>query len=370
MPSATSAPLESRVAHQVLSRSLGVRSGQSVVIESWTHTLPWAAAFVTEARKLGAHPIVLYEDEEAYWNSVGAADPKVVGTMGASEQAAVKEADAYVFFWGPADRARLQSLPDKTRSALLAFNPKWYTLASKAGLRGCRMELGRATPAAAKRFGVDLATWQSQLVQGTLTDLTALQRRGRKLTARLAKGRDVVITHPNGTRLSLKLRGRDPINDDAVVDAADVRAHHAMTPIPGGVVTVAIDERAAEGTFLANRTSYLMSGPATEGKWTFEGGRLTALDYETGGLPVKAALEKAAKGADRPAFLSIGLNPELRNTPNLEDQEAGVVCVAVGGNDFYGGATSNPFMTWIALAGATVTVDGHPLVKGGRIVDA
>lgn len=358
------------MARQVLSKSLGVKKGQSVVIETWTHTLPWGAAFSAEARKLGAHPMILYEDEKAYWDAVSGADPKVVGTMGASEQAAVKEADAYVFFWGPEDRPRLQSLPDKTRAALLAFNSKWYTLATKAGLRGCRMELGRATPGAARRFGVDLDRWRSQLVQGTLTDLTAIQRRGAKVSSALFKGHDVLVTHPNGTRLSLHLKGRDPINDDGVVDAADVRSHHAMTPIPGGVVTVALDEDRAEGTFNANRTSYLMTGPATEGRWTFGDGHLTALEYETGGLPVQAALKKAGKGADRPAFLSIGLNPELENTPQLEDQEEGVVCVAVGGNDFYGGKTKNPFLTWIALAGATVTVDGRTIVKAGHVVNA
>ncbi|MGI0053052.1 MAG: hypothetical protein ACRECR_02175, partial [Thermoplasmata archaeon] len=99
------------LARNVLKDALRVRSGESVLIEAWTESLGYAEAFQLEARRLGARPLILYESDSAYWKSLEAVGARPLGAPGRAEWAALNAANAYVFFWGPADRARFRSLP-------------------------------------------------------------------------------------------------------------------------------------------------------------------------------------------------------------------------------------------------------------------
>ena len=66
----TSSPVspatQAKFARSVLKDHLHVKSGERVIVEAWTHTLPWAVAIAREARQMGAQVLVPYEDEEAY----------------------------------------------------------------------------------------------------------------------------------------------------------------------------------------------------------------------------------------------------------------------------------------------------------------
>lgn len=357
-----------QIAKQVLTTSLGLKRGESVIVESWTHMLPWARAFVQEARKLGIRPMLLYEDEGTYWNSVENAKPSDIGRMSAPEMAALSKTNGYVFLWGPEDRPRLSSLPSEQNSALLAYNSDWYKAAEKAHLRGCRIELGRATGPAAKFFGVNETMWQHSLIEGSLVDFKTLARDGARLAAKLAKGRALHITHANGTDLELKLAGRKPVLDDGIVDAEDVRTGNNMTSIPGGAVYVAVDEKYAVGRVVANRTSYPSWGALKGGRWMFQDNRLAKFEYASGGETFAERYEKAAAGKERPGFVSIGLNPRVRDAPGLEDFERATVLFGVGANAAFGGKTKIPFQTWLGLGAAHVDVDGKAVVADGEIL--
>jgi leucyl aminopeptidase (aminopeptidase T) len=178
----------------------------------------------------------------------------------------------------------------------------------------------------------------------------------------------VHVTHPNGTDLTFRL-GKFPLQiDDALVDEADIKAENNMATIPGGVVGVAIDHTSASGTFVGNRTTYPNSGPVDGIRWTFADGRLSEQSYESGGAPIETAYAKApAKGRDRLGYFSVGLNPEIKKLPQMEDQELGAVLVSLGNNTFRGGKNGSPFGVWAVVTGATVTVDGKPLIESGRI---
>lgn len=358
----------SNIARNILGPTLRLKRGEAVVIETWNHTLPWARALVVEARRRGVRPLVILEDEQAYWASVESLDAKELGKVGEAEWAAVGKAQGYVFLWGPEDRGRLLGLPSEKYDALTAYNGEWYQRASRAKLRGCRVEFGRATPSAARHFGVPLAGWQEHLLAGSLVDPRQLARDAARVAARLTKGKRVTVTHANGTHLELKLAGRKPLVDDAVVDEADVRAGNNMVNLPSGVVAVGVDESTAEGEVFANRASFPRRGPTAGGHWTFVGGRLTNAEYQAGLENFTTPFEAAGAGRDRPAFLSLGLNGPLGHAPNMEDQERGAVTVGIGGNAGYGGKTKLPFLAWLVIAGAHLEVDGRPLAADGEIL--
>ena len=359
------------LAQRYLGDSLHVRRGENVLIETWNHTLPYAAACVVEARRRGARPLLILEEEGAWWRSLDTlpATPRW-SKVGDHEWAANARSQAYVFFPGPADRPRLSGLPETVRSGLLSYNSEWYQRARRSKLRMVRSMLGYASDAQAARWGVNGVTWRNQLIQGTIEpDLQALAADARRAAAKLAKGKLLRITAPNGSDLTLKLRGRKPVVDDGTVDVEDLKAGQNATVSPPGTVVVAIDERSAEGTAIANRPSHLPTGRAEAGQWEMHEGHLTSAWFSEGQAGFEAAYHKAPKGHDIVSIFSLGLNPSLApGTPQVEDQEAGAVSIAVGGNQAYGGTNACPYLAWIVLGEATVAVDGKPLCDRGKIL--
>jgi leucyl aminopeptidase (aminopeptidase T) len=359
----------SKLAQNVLSNTLRIRRGENVVIETWSETLPWAKPFVAEARRMGANPLLMYEDEETFWEAVESGNARDTGRVGDHEWATLAKTSAYVFFYGPSEWPRADDLPEKKQVGVAAYNGEWYRRAAKAKIRGARIYLGRTSQLAADRWKLNLTEWREELVRASLVPPRDLARPGLKIGTRLQNGKEVRVTHSNGTDLTLRL-GKFPMQlDDALVDAADLKAGNNMATIPGGVVGVAVDHTSADGTVRGNHTTYPNSGPVTGSEWTFADGHLVKQSYETGGGPIEKAYAKAPRsGKDRLGYLSIGLNPEISKLPQMEDQELGAVLLQIGGNDFRGGKNVSPFGVWTVLKGADVVVDGKPLVESGAIV--
>ena len=354
---------EAKFARAVLTKNLHVQPGENVVIEGWSRVLPWAAALARETRRLKAFPIVLYEDEDAYWDSVDAHEEDVLGATPSHEWAALGKTDVYIHMWNAGDRLRLDSLPSSRAQKLFRWNPAWYKVATKAGLRGSRLEIGRPFPNLAKVYGVDESAWMDQVVAATLVEPERLRATGAPIAKALERGKRVRIHDDHGTDLTLGLAHRRARVDFGQVTKEDMKLPFGMLNLlPAGTVRVALDESVADGAIVANRSSYNDVGMSTGGVFEFRKGRLVRHHYDTGAEFFDKGFARGGKGRDRPGYLAIGLNPELHNTPQLEDREAGAITVAVGGNRFFpGGKNKSTFSGIVVNAGAQVEVDGRPL---------
>jgi leucyl aminopeptidase (aminopeptidase T) len=352
-----------RVARSILERNLQVKKGERVTVEAWSHTLPWAVALARESRRLGAQPLVIYEDESAYWDAVDDGAAKLVGAPAKHEAAAVLNTDVFIHMWGPGDRVRLSRLPPATQEKLFAFNAPWYVNARKAGLRGARLELGRPFPTTARAYGVDEAAWGEQLLEATLVDPKSLRRAANPIASALERGKEVRITHSNGTDLTLGLAKRKTTVWDATVPPSAQRGPFGMLQsVPNGAVRVALKETVGDGTIVANRTSFYDTSAATGGTFHFSDGKVTEASFDSGGERFDAEFAKGGKGRDQPGWIGVGLNPKLNNTPPLEDLEQGAITVTLGGNKGFGGVNASPFFGWVVAAGARVEVDGTRIV--------
>jgi leucyl aminopeptidase (aminopeptidase T) len=359
------------VARVLITEALQVRRGEAVVIETWNHTLPWAAACVAEVRRRGAHPLLLLEDESAYWKSIDLA-PAIGRWSGSGkhESAALRRSDAYLYFPGPADRPRLHALPPAQLSPILRADDGWTGELRKAGVRALRCMLGYSSDQQADRWGVPGAMWRSQLLRGIAeTDYRQVRRDAQRVAQRLQRGRELRVTATNGTDLTLRLKGRSPWIDDGIVDPTDLRAGHNIATAPPGAVVVALDERSAEGTAIASRPSFLSEGRADGGQWEIQGGRLLQYWYTDGASAFEAEFGRAPRGREIVSLFSIGLNAHLpASVPQAEDNEAGAVTLALGGNTLYGGTNRCDFLSWIVIGEATVAVDGKALCDRGSIL--
>ncbi len=361
--------LARKVAREVLTNTLRVTDGENVTIEAWSESLPWAVPFVVEARRLGAHPLMLYEDEPAFWEALRTGASRAVGAVGDHEWSALERTDAYVFFFGPSEWPRYDTLSDRRTEGVTAYNAEWYRRAAKARVRGARLYLGRTSRLAADRWEVDLRAWRTALLRASLASPQKMRQLAKKVARRLRGGRRAVLTHPNGTELEFRF-GSYPVQvDDAVVDEADLRAGNNVASIPGGAVGVALDHTSGRGSIVGNHAVYPSSGPASGIRWSFRRGRLVDHSYAKGGKAFEKEYRAApSKGRDRLSYLSVGLNPDLRGCPQLEDQEEGAVLLRLGGNGFAGGENPSPFGTWTVVTGANLVIDGRALLRGGKIV--
>ncbi len=356
------------LARRVLSQRIQLRPKETVTIEAWPTALPWANAFVRQARRIGAKPILLYDDEASYWKEVLSGGAPGLGRPGAHEWAVLEHSDVYIYFWGPEDRSRMRALPDATQEALTAFNARWYEVAAKTGLRGLRMEIARATEANARYYGVDLGRWERELVAASMRNPAEFDRPSARLRRALEHGTTIRIRHPNGTDLSLALADREARSFLGRVTRETMKRRFGMlASVPTAAVVVSLDESAAEGAIVSDRENYLPTGPVVKGSWKFSDGRLRSARYASGGARFREPYAKGGDGKDRPAFLEIGLDPALRVSPELEDSELGAITVGIGANAGYGGKSKSSFSSWLTVRGAELSIDGTVVVKGGRV---
>jgi leucyl aminopeptidase (aminopeptidase T) len=365
-------PTRRALARTVLQQSLRVKRGENLIVETWSSTLPWAESVVLEARILGARPLLIVEDEPTYWKCVEEAPTTNLGQIGSHEWAALKDADAYVYFYGPMDTAREDALPQSLKRRVESVNHEWFRLISKYGVRTVRWDLGRTSEVWARRYSVDLDLWRRELIDATTVDPQELRKTGLRVAEVLHRGKEVTISHPNGTDLRLRLLHRKPIVDDGVIDDADIRSGRVWTVLPSGVSTVAPDETYAEGTFIADTPGVMfVRGQDTAlgaGTWTFRRNRLAEYSYQTGGETFRREYAKLGPGKDRLGLLSVGLNPHITAIPLLFDQERGKITISIGHNSQIGGATRTPhFSAYQSLGGATLEVDGKTVVDAGEL---
>ncbi len=361
-PATVSSETMTQVARSVLTKNAQLRKGETLAIEGFSHTIDWAVAFAREARHMGALPVILYEDEEAYWDAIERGEEGLLGAAPPHEWALLGKTDVYLHMWGFGDKPRFEQLPPKRRERVFAFNDAWYAAARKAGLRGFRLELGRPYPSLAQSYGVDEQSWIDQIISATLVDPAALRRAAEPIARALQNGRKVRIRDDQGTDLSLALRHRRPRAMWGRINPEEQkRPFGALQGLPSGSVRVAVDETVADGTFIANRSSYNDFTSAVGGVLQFEKGRLIDHHFERGAALFDEGFAKGGKGRDQPSQLGIGLNPGLHNTPQVEDLEKGAIMVAVGGNRFIDGRNRSPFFGFAINVGARVEVDGRPL---------
>ncbi len=353
------------LAKNVIRRSLHVRPRENVIVECWNHALDAAKEVVYQLRAVGARPMLLFEDEETYWRTVETLPVTKLGQVSASEWAALSEADAYVFFPGPADLPRYRKNLPKS-SAATAYNSEWYRRAGKAGLRGARLLLGYVSRERAQAYGYDYDPWREMILRASSIDFGPISRKGKKLAVLLSRDAEVEVTAPNGTRFVCELKGRAAVMEDGIVDAQDMKDGEFMTGVPPGYVIVCPGESSAEGEIRFDRPVPYLGLQITDVAFQFKDGKAT-WRASSNADEIRMQFDKATGAKDRLGWLQIGLNPELSYGFLQDDLVAGAVEIGIGDNTEYGGKNSSNFNFQGRLTNATVRIGKKLLVDRGRL---
>jgi leucyl aminopeptidase (aminopeptidase T) len=362
--------LQRDAARNIVTRYLKVRAGEHAVVESWNHTLPLATAMVDEIRRVGGHVLLVHEDEAAWWRAIDRKQSKLLGKSSAPEWAALKAADVYVNFWGPGDTDRIETIAEKAFDEALAWNWPWYEVARKAGLRGSRMTVGFVTEGRARKWGLDRAQWEESALRASLIDPEELVKNAARLRKVLARGEKVRIRHANGTDLVVALLTvASRLHDGRPRPFAKGDSPSGMLEqIPAGTLDVVLDSKTAEGSFHANRRTNIWWNVHSGGTLQFADGKLTSFSFGEGEDEFARQYKMGTAGKDRTSLLKFGLNPAVRDVPNLETIEGGSVSLQIGGNQFVNGTNRSDFFSWFSLAGSEISIDGTPVVRAGKIL--
>jgi leucyl aminopeptidase (aminopeptidase T) len=197
---------------------------------------------------------------------------------------------------------------------------------------------------------------------------------GRRLSRVLQGSKKLRITHPNGTDVEVAVAGPPPRVFDGYPHPKNkaYSEFDMLANFPSGRLRVALDGKSAEGRIVANRPSYeevwFPWARYSGGTFEFSGGKLTEFSFEEGGAAFAKRYAKGTPGKDRTGTLGIGLNPNVKGLPYVEHQERGAVQLTVGRNVYLGGRNPSDFSGWITLTGSEVSVDGTPVVRGGKLL--
>ncbi len=199
---------------------------------------------------------------------------------------------------------------------------------------------------------------------GALADWPALHDEGQRLVERWRKARKLHVTTPAGTDLRAAVEGERTFVECGLADQPGARA-----AFPGGEISLVPKEGSAEGRIVVDGPmAHLGAGESFHlavkaGQALAVGGagpRATAL------RTILASVPNAANVAE----VGIGLNPECRQSGDLQDEKKarGLVHVALGDNVFHGGTVKSGVHLDMILHRPTVRLDGQVVVDDGRIV--
>jgi leucyl aminopeptidase (aminopeptidase T) len=340
-----------KVAKRVLTQSLALKKGEFLTVETWNNGLPFARHVVFEARKMGALPLTIFEDEDTYVEGVRATPKDMLGKMGKHEYKLLSATDAYVFIPGPVLGSYSHRLPREEVNASTAYGESWYKAAAKARLRGVRLAFGYIGGDAPSVLGRSVDAIVTHQLKAALADYSSIGKRASVLSSTFAAGSDVTLKTP-GSKLTFRLTGVNEV-DDGVVDAKDLESENNMCYIAPGYVYAEVDPTSVSGKFTFSPT-VTRFGLIKDGTLEFKDGRVTGWSSKSSSATLGKLAAAASEQARQASSMMVGLNPLLSYGYGQNSHSAGVISFRAFGVNFTSGRGS-------------LIVGGKTLVDRGRL---
>jgi leucyl aminopeptidase (aminopeptidase T) len=358
------APSETRFARTVLVDYLRLARGETVTVEAWSSALAGARAFVLEARRRGAAPVLVVEDEEAFFAALTDGSP-----VPAPAPPTARPRGCHVYLEGPEGFPRLLGLtPAEVRAVWRRHAGTWSATARAARLRGARIRLTGLSAAAAARYRVDLGAWRREVLDAGCVAPRRLASAAAAIVRRLARARRLAVVHPNGTRLELELRPGRWVEESGRAVAPPHRADPVWQEVPTGRVTFPVVPRSVNGRWEANRPTYdrFADAPIDSGaRFTFRSGALHEFLFDRGGDRFVRATARRLRRSRPVQAVAFGVNPRIARAPEVSDLARGAFSLRLGAP--LDGTGAAPYVS--VLHGAGFEVDGRPWTFPDRRAD-
>lgn len=357
-----------QLAERIVNQSAGVKEGEIVLINGAARDNDLIENIVIEIEKVGGHPLQSVSSEKVTKRSYTDVPEKFDTREPKLGLALAKIANVSINIDSQETDGLLADIPVARRQARAKANAPVGREFIKNKVRN--VNVGNdlyPTEWRAKRYEMPLDGFAKLFWEGVNIDYTSLQATGEKARSSLA-GKEMEITHPNGTSLKVALAGKPAYISDGIISADDVAKENFDAFLPAGEAAVVTAANSGTGKFIIEKDFY-------QGKevhnvvLTFENGKLTSMTGEGDGFAaMKADFDAAGEGKDLLSYVDIGINPSYTLAPTSKLGNwvsAGMVSLGTGNNQWAGGANDATGSAGGHLAGCTVKIDGKTIVENG-----
>jgi aminopeptidase len=366
------------VAHKAIEVSLGVKSGETVWIHGWDHTIDLISLLAWECRKRGCQVLLTVQPEDFWLQSIMEAPLALVDRLSALQASALRETDAYIFTLGPRKPIPWERIPKERRRAVSiwlderydrsTFAKEWALITKGRRVRMLAIEATLATPERAEVLGLNYEKWKEIMLAGCVADYHEVARRERNLTSLLGGEEEVHITTPWGTDLTFRLDRRSVGASDGLT-SKEKAEKGIVTFLPAGAIEVSVSEESARGMVVYDVPVRIGSEIVEGLSLQIKNGRIIEFKAEEHREVFEHYLEEGKGDINRFAFFGFGLNPNLRHGFTQDDKVLGGVTVGFGDNENKGGrnkADGHEF--WASMTKATVTIGDTKVIQDGMFL--
>ncbi|MDP2363111.1 MAG: aminopeptidase, partial [Ignavibacteria bacterium] len=225
------------------------------------------------------------------------------------------------------------------------------------------------TDALANRFKISKKNLEDIFWSGVKVDCNELNSTGKALKQLLKNGKQIHITTPAGTDLTVNIEGRPISISDGILTNEEIKNGTLDVWLPAGEVYLPSNPGTANGILKLKKHFY--EGKVIEDLTvTFQSGKVISITAKLGLDRMKSVYDAVGKGKDEFAYIDFGINPNV-NIPKDSEMitwvSSGMVSVGIGGNLWAGGENSIGYGHNFFLADATVTIDGKVVVENGKL---
>lgn len=349
-----------------------VKAGDKVLVSGSIRDAALLEDIAIEAMKVGAHPLITISSDRLVRRSYDEVPSTFDDVTSSVDMLLVNNFDVQITLDVNETETLLAGVPMARRSARGKAGQAVTDAYFKRNLRLVNLGNGLyPTAAISRRLGVPRSTVSNAFWRAAGVNASLLRTKGESLREIFANGKVVTLTARNGTNLSLLVDAdRGFISDGALTpEKVEQGAAAAATYLPAGELILPAASGSANGKIVVDR--YIWDGRVVRGlTLVFEKGVLTSMTAANDISGLKAAYDAAGGAKDRFGFLDIGINPETRlpvGSGRIIWTAPGSVVFGFGENRGFGGSNTSDFGLVAQLGGATLTVDGRPVIERGRL---
>jgi aminopeptidase len=358
------------LAAKLVNQSAAVKEGEIVLVSGSLRDMDLLENIVTEVQKVGGEPLLSIASEKTAKRSYTDVPEKYDTQEPKLGLALARTVNVSINVDNSETDALFADIPPARLAARAKANSPVGEEFRKNKIR--TVNLGNdlyPTEWRAKRFDMPLDGFSKLFWEGVNIDYAGLQATGEKARAALV-GKEIEITHPNGTNLKVSLDSKPAYISDGIISPDDVAKGNTEVFLPAGEAAVVTAAGSGTGKFVIEK-DYFQGKEMRNVVLNFENGKLTSMTGEGDGFALmKADFDARGDGKDLLSYVDIGINPNYTLSPSSKLGNwvsAGMVSIGTGNNMWAGGTNNATGGTGGHLAGATVKIDGKVIVENGTL---
>ena len=349
-----------------------VKQGDKVLINGSVRDAPLLEDIAIEVMKAGAHPLITLSSDRLMQRSFFEVPARFDDITSPVGRLLVDEFDVQINLDVGENEAVLAGVPMSRRAARAKAAQPINDAFFKRHVRSVNLGNGLyPTVTLSRRLGVTQPNLVNAFWRASAVSPTTLRTRANTLRQAFANGQIVTLTAPNGTNISFRVDAdRALISDGALTEELVKQGSAAAsTWLPAGELMLPATNGSANGKIVFDR--FLWDGRLVRAlTLVFDKGMLTSMTAANDMSGLKAAYDAAGGAKDRFGYIDIGVNPETRlpvGSGRIVWTAPGSVVIGFGDNRGFGGSNTSDFGFAAQLSGATITVDGKPVIANGRL---